>query len=87
MHWDPLQLDVIEALGHTLYTRTTPDRPPLGDDPLLHALLRAAARTVDDDDSQALSRAWMPMTDLRRDPVAKRALWPQLRALRATRGS
>lgn len=86
MHWDPLQREVLEALGHTLYARSKQDRPSLPDDPLLHALLRAAARSGDDDDAHALSRAWMPTSSLRHDPAAKRALWPQLRALRAARG-
>lgn len=86
MSWDALQLEVLDALGHTVYRRAAPERPPLPDDPLLHALLRAAARSADDDDAHALSRAWMPVARLRGDPAAKRALWPQLRALRAATG-
>ncbi len=86
MHWDPLQREVLEALGHTLYTRTEREGASLADDQLLHALLRAAARSADDADAHALTRAWMPTARLRRDPAAKRALWPQLRALRAARG-
>ena len=53
--------------------------PPVGD-ALLRALLRAAARDVDD--AAALLQAW-PLASLRGNPAAKRALWPRLRALRA----
>src|SRR3546814_6641959 len=42
--WDPLQQEVLEALGHTVYRATGPGLAPLSDDPLLHALLRAADR-------------------------------------------
>lgn len=51
-------------------------------DRLARALLRAAGRAVDAADADALLAQW-PQTDrLRRDPAAKRALWPRLRALR-----
>jgi hypothetical protein len=83
--WDPLQREVLDALGHTLYVREGPRPPPVPDDALLHALLRAAGRTVEDDDAHALVRAWQPASGLRGDPAAKRALWPQLRALRIRR--
>lgn len=83
MTWDALQHEVLEAMGHTVYRRAAPERPPLPDDPLLHALLRAAARDAGDDDAHALCRGWMPISRLRGDPAAKRALWPRLRALRA----
>src|SRR3546814_14963211 len=42
--WDRLQQEVLEALGHTVYRATGPGLAPLSDDPLLHALLRAAGR-------------------------------------------
>lgn len=47
-------------------------------DPLLRALLRASRC----DDLGALARLAGDLGALRRDPAAKRALWPQLRALR-----
>lgn len=84
--WDAVQREVLDALGHTVYSRAAPERPRLPDDPLLQALLRAAARGPDDEDAHALGRAWMPVARLRGDPAAKRALWPTLRALRATVG-
>lgn len=48
-------------------------------DPLLRALLRASRC----DDLEALARLAGDLGSLRRDPAAKRALWPALRALRA----
>lgn len=83
MIWDPLQREVLEALGHTVYRTTAPAAAALPDDVLLHALLRAAGRDADAPDAVALCREWMPTTRLR-DPAAKRALWPRLRALRAS---
>ncbi|MDN5781804.1 MAG: hypothetical protein L0H23_07245 [Luteimonas sp.] len=79
MTWDPLQHEVLEALGHTVYRATG----PAPDDALLHALLRAAGRDTDAADAATLCREWMPTARLR-DPAAKRALWPRLRALRAS---
>jgi hypothetical protein len=83
MTWDVVQHAVLDALGHTVYRRAAPEQPRLPDDPLLHALLRAAGRRPEDDDAHVLGRAWMPVARLRGDPAAKRALWPKLRALRA----
>jgi DNA polymerase III psi subunit len=80
--WDPLQREVLEALGHEVLVRVAPPRPALPDDPLLHALLRAAGRSAADDDAWDLHRTWPPVSDLRGDARAKRALWPRLRALR-----
>lgn len=56
---------------------STPAAPDLTD-PLLRALLRASRC----DDLVALARLAGDLGALRRDPVAKRALWPRLRALR-----
>ena len=50
--------------------------------PLLRALLRAAGRRADDAAALALCRDLLPAGGLR-DPAARRALWPRLRALRA----
>lgn len=82
MTWDPLQHEILAALGHTVYRTTAATPATLPDDPLLYALLRAAGRDADAPDAQALCREWMPTARLRA-PSAKRALWPRLRALRA----
>jgi hypothetical protein len=55
---------------------------PLLDDRLIAALLRAAGRSCDAHDAAQLVRGWPAPQTLRRDPRAKRALWPALRALR-----
>lgn len=54
-------------------------------DRLQIALLRASGCNPNDPATQALMDSW-PLDHLRQDPAAKRALWPQLRALRK-RGS
>ena len=54
------------------------------EDPLLLALLRAAGRARHAVDAAVLASGWPSPQALRRDPAAKRALWPQLRALRRT---
>lgn len=78
MSWDPLQREVLEAMGYTVYGLAPPP-----DDALLRALLRAAGRDAGAPDAVALCREWSPASRLR-DPAAKRALWPRLRALRAS---
>lgn len=85
MNWDPLQREILDALGHDVYRVAGVEAAPLPDDALLHALLRAAGRDVDAVDATGLCREWMPTARLRA-PSAKRALWPRLRALRATTG-
>lgn len=50
-------------------------------DRLQIALLRASGCDPMNPATQALMDSW-PLDRLRRDPAAKRALWPQLRALR-----
>lgn len=86
MNWDPLQREVLETLGHALY-RVLPPASAIADDPLLHALLRAAGRSAESGDAETLCRAWMPVAPLRGNAAGKRALWPQLRALRKPRPS
>lgn len=54
------------------------------DDPLVLALLRAAGRARNAVDAALLASGWPSPQALRRDPAAKRALWPHLRALRRT---
>ncbi|PPT77373.1 alanine acetyltransferase [Xanthomonas arboricola pv. populi] len=53
-------------------------------DRLQMALLRASGCNPGDPDTQALMASW-PLAELRGNPAAKRALWPQLRALRRRR--
>lgn len=53
-------------------------------DKLMLALLRASGQNPSDPATQALMASW-PLDALRADPAAKRALWPQLRALRRQR--
>lgn len=50
-------------------------------DRLQIALLRASGCNPNDPATQALMDSW-PLDQLRQDPAAKRALWPQLRTLR-----
>ena len=77
--WDPFQRDVLAALGHVPYVRVSPALP---DDPLLHALLRAAGRSPASADLAQVLRTLPASAGLRGDPAAKRALWPRLRRLR-----
>ncbi|UHQ19989.1 hypothetical protein LVB87_02180 [Lysobacter sp. KIS68-7] len=74
--WDAFQRDVLDALGHVMYVAQAPRAPVEFDaPPLLRALAQAANARV------AQLPALPPMERLR-TPSAKRALWPQLRALR-----
>lgn len=59
-----------------------PRRLAAPQDRLARALLRAAGRAPDAVDASALLAQWPDPAHLRRDPAAKRALWPRLRALR-----
>ncbi|MBL8262400.1 MAG: hypothetical protein JNM58_08245 [Xanthomonadaceae bacterium] len=87
--WDPVQREVLAALGHPLErlaialpggTHDIPFEWP--DDPIVDALLRAAARRRDDADVLRDAPTWPSPQALRADPRAKRALWPRLRGLR-----
>ena len=85
--WDPLQCEWLAALGlpvqRLVVAAAVDDRPAtLSDDPLILALLHAAGRTREAADAPSIARGWPAPERLRRDPAAKRALWPQLRALR-----
>lgn len=99
MSWDPLQREVLEAMGLPLYRAvgatpaavapaqvagTAPAGHPAIDaaDPLVMALLRAAGRTPTSPDAPHIAATWPPLAMLRRDPRAKRALWPALRRWR-----
>jgi hypothetical protein len=81
MNWDPFQREVLDALGLVAYrvVGDEPADPPR--DALSLALLRAAARSPDAADAARLCREWGAPARLH-DAVAKRALWPRLRALR-----
>lgn len=80
--WDPWQREALAALGHRLYVRAPRPGDVVPDDPLAHALLRAAGRDPGDPGAAELLRRLPPLASLRGDPAAKRALWPRLRALR-----
>jgi hypothetical protein len=80
--WDPWQREVLEAMGHRVYARAPRPEDVVPNDPLAHALLRAARRDAGSDGAAALLRDLPPLATLRADPAAKRALWPRLRALR-----
>ena len=85
MNWDPFQREVLGELGHRLYrlrgnaahalpATIDPAAASVANvDPLWRALVRAAG-------TDALPQ--IELASLRRDPAAKRALWPRLRTLR-----
>src|SRR5690606_34012911 len=92
MSWNPHQQALLEAMGYTLYRQapaapapaavspSAPAAPAWGavasGDPLWRALCRAAGGR----DLAGLGLP--PLSELRADPAAKRALWPRLRSLR-----
>ncbi len=78
--WDPFQREMLAALGLEPLVSAPPSLP---DDPLLHALLRAAGRARDSGDLVQALRTLGEWTPLRGDVAAKRAWWPRLRALRS----
>ena len=59
--------------------RRAPSRLP---DKLHFALIRASGCNPNAEDAAAIIARWPPSSELRGNPAAKRALWPQLRALR-----
>ncbi len=87
--WTPEQRRLLGAMGYTLMERSGPREaapastvamPSMSGaagtfDRLRDALLRASA-------GKDISRLIGDIDSLRRDPKQKRALWPQLRALR-----
>ena len=93
--WDAFQREVLGAMGHTLLVPVAsqaveaaapgPHSPAAEVDArpaLLHALaLAAGIDATHRDISQCV--ALPPLAELR-TPVAKRSLWPRLRALRKT---
>lgn len=80
--WSAEQREWLRALGHEPYRHLG-----LPEDPLLHAIVRAAGR--DPSDARAAGRLLTelpPVAALRGDAAAKRRLWPRLRALRTRAG-
>lgn len=75
--WSAEQEEWLRALGHAPYRVAG-----LPEDPLLHAVLRAAGRDPADARARALVADLPPVASLRGDAAAKRRLWPRLRALR-----
>jgi len=87
--WDAFQREALEALGHSVYrladagqgdVRAAAQADVAGLTPLQRAVLRAAGRRDPEASLLAAAKA------LRANPAAKRALWPQLRALRRGAG-
>lgn len=84
----PAVLPASDAVSATLVGAAPGTQAPAMIDPLLRALLRAANR----DRAQIDTDAWIveqnipSLPQLRNDAIAKRALWPQLRALRRENG-
>lgn len=72
------QVDVAPARPARVSRRVPVVRMP---DPLQLALLRISGCDPSLPETQALMESW-PVAQMRRDPAIKRALWPQLRALR-----
>jgi hypothetical protein len=77
--WDDFQREILGALGHPPMVLAPRELP---DDPLLHAMLRAAARDARADDLDVVLRALPATSSLRGNASGKRALWPQLRRFR-----
>ena len=77
--WDPFQRQMLTALGIEPMLRAS---PPLPDDPLLHAVLRAVGLDRDSPELAHVLPVIPPLAALRGDTAAKRALWRQLRRVR-----
>ena len=71
--WDDFQREMLDALGHVVWRAQLPGANE--DTPLAQAIARAANTPFD-----ALPK--LPPSAQLRTPAAKRALWPQVRALR-----
>lgn len=71
---EPAAIRVAEPASHR-----SPSRLP---DKLHFALIRASGCNPNAEDAAAIIAQWPPSHELRGNPAAKRALWPQLRALR-----
>ena len=98
--WDAFQREVLGAMGHTLLVPVAShaveavapaSRAPVAGTDARSALLRALALAADIDDTHPGPARRdigqyivLPPLDELRTPVAKRSLWPRLRALRKT---
>ena len=71
--WDDFQREMLGELGHVVYRVQAGDA--IEDTPLTQAIAKAAKASL-----EALPK--LPALAQLRTPAAKRALWPQLRALR-----
>ena len=96
MMWDAFQREVLGAMGHTLLVPVAAQavetaapaspRAPVADGEARPVLLRALALAAGIDGTGGDIRQYTalpPLPELR-TPVAKRRLWPTLRALRKT---
>ena len=94
--WDAFQREVLGAMGHTLLVPVASQtveavapatsRMPVAGIEARSALLRALALAAGIDDTRRDIGQYIvlpPLAELR-TPVAKRVLWPRLRALRKT---
>ena len=68
--FDDFQREVLDALGHVVYRTDAPEVP---------ALVQVIAQVANVGVAQLPK---LPALEQLRTPAAKRALWPQLRALR-----
>jgi len=84
--WDDFQREMLDALGHVVYLArdasasahagaTSDAAADIDAPPLLRALAHAA-------NARVAQLPALPPIERLRTPTAKRALWPQLRALR-----
>jgi len=71
---EPAAIRVAQPASHRAASRL-PDK-------LHFALIRASGCNPNAGDAAAIIAQWPPSHELRGNPAAKRALWPQLRALR-----
>lgn len=81
MNWSPEQHRLLGAMGFQLLVRVEPAACMHGSQAVFPALRAALTRAAGGADIVALIA---DLDGLRRQPSAKRALWPRLRALRRT---
>ena len=82
MSWDAFQREMLDALGYRVYGLAGAEPPPATDPAALTPLQRAVLRAAGGRDAAAPAALLTAAASLRANPAAKRALWPQLRALR-----
>lgn len=79
MNWSPEQQRLLGAMGYQLLVRVEPPTAPAASSRSFPALRAALTRAAGGADIAALIA---DLDSLRREPLAKRALWPRLRVLR-----